>query len=79
MVIIDLVDAPPMRPGALLSGSGPAADACHRLDVSISRARGKLVLVADVGYFEAGAPGGVVTALLREAGRTGARVRLTPT
>lgn len=76
VVIIDLVDAAPMRPGVLLSGGGAQADACHLLNVSISRARGKLVIVADVGYFEHHAPAGVVTAILHEATRQGARVRL---
>jgi hypothetical protein len=59
VVIIDLVDAAPMRQSALL------ADAPNLLNVSISRARGKLVIVADVGYFEATAPGGIVAAMLR--------------
>lgn len=58
VVIIDLVDAAPMRQSALL------ADAPNLLNVSISRARGKLVIVADVAYFAATAPAGIVTALL---------------
>ena len=61
VVIIDLVDAAPMRQSALLS------EAPNLLNVSISRARGKLVIVADVGYFAATAPDGIVTALLRRA------------
>jgi superfamily I DNA and/or RNA helicase len=60
VVIIDLVDAPPMRPSALL------ADAPNLLNVSISRARGKLVIVADVAYFE----DGLVASMLRAARRT---------
>ncbi len=59
VVLIDLVDAAPMRPSALL------ADAPNLLNVSISRARGKLVIVADVAYFLAAEPGGLVAALLR--------------
>ncbi|MEO8702442.1 MAG: AAA domain-containing protein [Kofleriaceae bacterium] len=58
-VIIDLVDAEPMRPSALL------ADAPNLVNVSISRARGKLVVVADVAYFEAAAPDGIIARLLR--------------
>ncbi|HEY5936675.1 MAG TPA: AAA domain-containing protein [Kofleriaceae bacterium] len=61
IVILDLVDAAPMRPSALL------ADAPNLLNVSISRARGKLVIVADVPYFEASAPDGIVASLLRAA------------
>ncbi len=61
VVIIDLVDAAPMRPSALV------ADAPNLLNVSISRARGKLVIVADVAYFESAAPGGLVATMLRAA------------
>jgi superfamily I DNA and/or RNA helicase len=63
VVIIDLVDAHPMRPSALVG------DAPNLLNVSISRARGKLVIVADVAYFEAAAPDGLVAAMLRAARR----------
>jgi hypothetical protein len=73
-VIIDLVDAPPLRPGLLLSGDRAHGDAAHLLNVSLSRARGKLILVADVGYFEGSAPGSAVAAILGEAIRGGARV-----
>ena len=57
VVILDLVDAAPMRRSALLT------EAPNLLNVSISRARGKLVIVADVAYFN----DGIVAALLREA------------
>jgi hypothetical protein len=73
VVILDLVDAAPMRPGLLLSG-GLRSDAAQLLNVSLSRARGKLILVADVGYFEDQAPGSAVAAVLGEASRSGARV-----
>jgi hypothetical protein len=63
VVIIDLADAAPMRPSALL------ADSPSLLNVSISRARGKLVIVADVAYFEAAAPDGLVATMLRAAAR----------
>jgi hypothetical protein len=59
VVILDLADAAPMRP------SGLVTDAPNLLNVSISRARGKLVIVADVAYFAAA--GGLVAMLLREA------------
>ena len=60
-IIIDLVDAAPMRPSALVT------DAPNLLNVSISRARGKLIVVADVAYFEAASPSGLVPTLLRQA------------
>lgn len=61
VVIIDLVDAPPMRPSALI-GESP-----NLLNVSVSRARGKLVIVADVAYFTSG----LVAALLATARAAG--------
>jgi superfamily I DNA and/or RNA helicase len=61
VVIIDLVDAQPLRPSALVG------DAPNLLNVSLSRARGKLVIVADVAYFETAAPDGLVAAMLRAA------------
>jgi superfamily I DNA and/or RNA helicase len=61
VVLLDLVDAQPMRPSGLI------ADAPNLLNVSISRARGKLVIVADVAYFEAQDPRGLVATLLRAA------------
>jgi AAA domain len=57
VVIIDLVDAAPMRPSGLVS------DAPNLLNVSLSRARGKLLIVADVAYFQAA--GGLVATMLR--------------
>ncbi len=57
VVIIDLVDAKPMRQSALV-GETP-----NLLNVSISRARGKLVIVADVAYFT----DGLVASLLHSA------------
>jgi hypothetical protein len=53
VVILDLVDAAPMQPGVLLTET--------LLNVSISRARGKLVIVADTRYFTSG----IVATLLR--------------
>ncbi len=64
VVLLDLVDAQPMRPSALV-GESP-----NLLNVSISRARGKLVIVADVAYFAA--TDGLVAALLRAAQATAA-------
>lgn len=76
VVIIDLVDAAPLRPGVLLADARSQAAARNLLNVSISRARGKLVIVADVGYFERCTPGGAVTSLLREVIADGVRIHL---
>ena len=50
-----------MRPSALL------ADSPNPRNVTISRARGKLLIVAAVAYFRASDPDGLVTALLGAA------------
>jgi hypothetical protein len=73
IVIFDTVDAAPMAPGMLLSGDGPASVARNLLNVSISRARGKLIIVADVRYFEDRLPRGIITELLRHAMAVGTR------
>jgi superfamily I DNA and/or RNA helicase len=75
VVIIDMVDAAPMRPGILLTERGPGSSARNLLNVSLSRARGKLILVADVDYFERNAPDSIVAETLRCAARKGRRVR----
>jgi len=75
VVIIDLVDSAPMRPGLLLAGDRVTSEARNLLNVSVSRARGKLIIVADLEYFEESAPLAIVTTLLRESVRDGLRVR----
>lgn len=77
MVILDTVDTAPHRPGVLLGGTGPEAQAANLLNVGVSRARGKLVIVADVAFFQSRAPGSAVTRLLHEAMAHGKTVRLT--
>jgi superfamily I DNA and/or RNA helicase len=67
VVIIDTVDAEPMNPGVLLSERGARSTAHNLINVAISRARGKLIVVADVGYFERRAPGSVVTKMIVRA------------
>ncbi|MFC1526275.1 DEAD/DEAH box helicase [Candidatus Latescibacterota bacterium] len=67
MVILDTVDAVPLSPGVLLAGGSPGASADNLINVSISRARGKLIIVADVEYFRSRAPDGAVTRMLDRA------------
>jgi hypothetical protein len=73
VVILDTVDAEPMKPGVLLSERGPRSSAQNLINVAISRARGKLIVVADVGYFEQRAPASVVTKMIRRAMALAAR------
>ena len=71
MVILDTVDAAPLSPGVLLAGTAPGASPGNLINVSISRARGKLVIVADVAYFRRRAPAGILVKVLRRAVQMG--------
>jgi superfamily I DNA and/or RNA helicase len=73
VIILDTVDAEPMKPGVLLSERGAHSTAQNLINVAISRARGKLIVVADVGYFERRAPGSVVTRMILRALAAGRR------
>lgn len=65
VVIMDLVDAAPLRPGLLLNDQGPGSAARSLLNVSISRARAKLIVLADLAYFQKEGGDGPVVELLR--------------
>jgi superfamily I DNA and/or RNA helicase len=73
VIILDTVDAAPMKPGVLLSERGAHSTAQNLINVAISRARGKLIVVADVGYFEQRAAGSVVTRMVTRALAVGRR------
>ena len=73
MVILDTVDAEPLPPGILLAGSAPGASSSNLINVSISPARGKLVVVADVAYFRRHPQARLLSQVLREAIRVGRR------
>jgi hypothetical protein len=73
VVILDTVDAEPMKPGVLLSERGAHSTAQNLINVAISRARGKLIVVADVRYFERRAAGSVVTRMVVRALAVGRR------
>jgi hypothetical protein len=51
MIIFDAVDTDPLRPGVMLNSNTPRSRAANLINVSLSRARGKLVIVADRAYF----------------------------
>ena len=76
MVILDTVDAAPLSPGVLLAGKGTGSSARNLINVSISRARGKLVIVADVAYFKRHDAGSIVSEMLRRAIVAGKRILL---
>ncbi len=67
MIILNTVDTAPFTPGILLASSGLHSAARNLVNVSISRARGKLVIVADVAYFRAAAPRSAIADVLDHA------------
>lgn len=75
MVIVDTVDTDPFPPGVLLAGGRPGASAANLLNVAISRARGKLVVVADREYYERTCPRSPVARVVSECAHAGAVLR----
>jgi len=71
MVILDTVDTEPFPPGVLLADTRPGAGAANLLNVAISRARGKLVVLADRSYFERACPRAPITQVVAACARTG--------
>jgi superfamily I DNA and/or RNA helicase len=78
VVIIDTVDTAPLTPGVLLAGRTPTSSAPNLINVSLSRARGKLIIISDVGYFEKHAPHSVLNVVLHRAMQDGLRQILQP-
>lgn len=74
MVILDTVDAAPLAPGVLLTDQSPISSAKNLLNVSISRARGKLIILADVAYFNHTSPMSIINETLAQAIQVGVRV-----
>ena len=68
VVILDTVDGPPLEPGTLLRA--------NLLNVSLSRARGKLILIADVEYVKKRAANTALHQVLEAALKTGSLSRL---
>lgn len=76
VVIFDTVDADPMPPGRLLSGKSPGSSAPNLINVSLSRARGKLLILADLAYFRRHDPAGIISQVLAAAQRSGTTINL---
>ena len=75
VVLFDTVDAEPLPPGRLLSAKAPGSSAANLVNVSLSRARGKLVILADGAYFRRRDPAGIVARVLAAAAQGSAVVR----
>ncbi len=71
LVILDTVDTIPLAPGVLLADQSPLSSAKNLINVSISRARGKLIIISDIAYFQQRAPQSVVSDMLIRVAQTG--------
>ena len=71
MIILDLVDTTPLPPGKLLADQCTTSDAARLLNVSLSRARGKLLIVAYCEYFLQKIPQSTLSLFLHEARQVG--------
>jgi superfamily I DNA and/or RNA helicase len=76
LVILDTVDTAPLSPGVLLAGHSPNSSAQNLINVSISRARGKLIIISDVAYFSANSPDSIINEMLYQATQAGIRVTM---
>ena len=63
-----------MPPGILLAGPPGRSSSANLINVSISRARGKLVVIADRPFYAASAAGGPLCAVLDAIKREGTLV-----
>ena len=75
VVVFDTVDSAPLSPGKLLAGDGTTGDAGNLLNVSFSRARGKLIVLADLTYFSSSGSCPLLSDLLAALSKTGHVVR----
>ncbi|MCP4750671.1 MAG: AAA family ATPase [Proteobacteria bacterium] len=76
LVILDTVDTSPLSPGILLTGQGPDSSAENLINVAISRARGKLVIVSDLAYFKLNSPRSTLHKMLQYIIRNGKGVSM---
>lgn len=73
MVILDTVDTAPLSPGKLLAGQSPRSASQNLINVSISRAKGKLIIISDVAYFREKSPKSMLNDVLQHASQVGLR------
>lgn len=74
LVVLDTVDTQPLSPGVLLAGRSARSSSQNLINVSISRARGKLIIVSDVAYFQKNSPKSILNAVLRHAAQFGIQI-----
>jgi superfamily I DNA and/or RNA helicase len=76
LVILDTVDTDPFPPGVLVAGDRPGRAAANLVNVAISRARGKLILVADRGYYLRACPRAAIAKVVEACAAAGRVVTL---
>jgi len=74
LVIIDTVDTEPSRPSKLLSERRTDSTARNLINVSLSRARGKLIIIADIDYFKRNAKGSIISKTIEKAVELGSNL-----
>jgi hypothetical protein len=74
MVILDTVDTAPLSPGKLLADQSLRSASRNLINVSISRAKGKLVIMSDVAYFRERSPKSMLNEVLQQAAQAGLSV-----
>lgn len=75
VVVLDTVDAPPLEPGVLLCDRGADSASAQLLNVSLSRAQAKLIVLAELQYLLS-RPTGILGDLLGQAVARGQALRV---
>jgi superfamily I DNA and/or RNA helicase len=76
MVILDTVDTAPFAPGVLVAGDRPGRPAANLVNVAISRARGKIIVLADRDHYRKACPRAAISRVIEECATRGTVVSL---
>jgi len=76
LVIMDTVDTAPFPPGVLVAGDRPGQPAANLVNVAVSRARGKLIVVADRAHYLSACPRAAIARVIEECAAAGVVVPL---
>lgn len=79
IVIFDTVDTEPFAPGVLVAGDRPWRPAANLINVAVSRARGKLIVLADRTYYRNRCPRAAVARVVEACAAMGLVVTLPAT
>lgn len=76
LVIMDTVDTAPFPPGVLVAADRPGQPAANLINVAVSRARGKLIVIADRAYYREACPRAAISRVIEECAAVGTVVPL---